>query len=125
MGCVVRRPTGPTRPLRAIRPWLIAGTVAALAAVSGCGGSSAPAKSAAADDDYPGLPHTTVQVSPGGCGTGWTKPQAGLQVFEVSNTGPQPEEAYLKNPATGAVLGTVGSVVGLWWGLRWFDENLK
>ena len=59
------------------------------------------------DDDYPGLPHTTVQVSPGGCGIGWTKPQAGLQVFEVSNTGPQTEEAYLKNPATGAVLGEV------------------
>ncbi len=58
-------------------------------------------------DDYPGLPHTTVQVSPGGCGVGWTKPQAGLQVFEVSNTGPQSEEAYLKNPATGAVLGEV------------------
>ncbi|MFC1403772.1 MULTISPECIES: EfeM/EfeO family lipoprotein [Streptacidiphilus] len=80
--------------------------MAALAVVSGCGGS-APARTAAVADDYPGLPHTTVQVSPGGCGVGWTKPQAGLQVFEVSNTGPQSEEAYLKNPATGAVLGEV------------------
>ncbi len=103
---MVRRPTGPTGPLGSIRPWLIAGTVVVLAAVGGCGGP-APRKGASAAGDYPDLPHTTVQVSPGGCGTGWTEPKAGLQVFEVSNTGSQPEEAYLKNPATGAVLGDV------------------
>ena len=92
--------------LGSFRPWLIAGTAVALAAVSGCGGS-APKQGAAADADYPGLPHTTVQVSAGSCGTGWTKPQAGLQVFEVSNTGSTPADAYLKNPSTGAVLGEI------------------
>jgi iron uptake system component EfeO len=95
--------------LGSFRPWLIAGTAVALAAVSGCGGSGSK-QGAATDADYPGLPHTTVQVSPGGCGTGWTKPQAGLQVFEVSNTGSTPEDAYLKNPSTGAVLGEIEGI---------------
>ncbi|MFC1434855.1 EfeM/EfeO family lipoprotein [Streptacidiphilus sp. N1-3] len=95
---------------------MAAGSVVAIVAVgggtafwvSGSGSGSGGGKPAASvDDGYPGLPHTTVQVSPGGCGAGWTHPQAGLQVFDVTNTGVGSEEAYVKDATTGAVLGEV------------------
>ncbi|MFC1416901.1 EfeM/EfeO family lipoprotein [Streptacidiphilus cavernicola] len=99
------------------RPWVVVGTAAAIAvcgggaafwveaAGSGTGGGSAAA--ATADDGYPGLPHTAVSVAPGGCGAGWTRPQPGLQVFDVSDTGIGAEDVYLKDAASGAVLGEV------------------
>ena len=96
---------------------MVAGTVVAIA-VCGAGtafwvsasessGSGGTRTAAAADDGYPGLPHTTVQVSPGGCGAGWTKPQSGLQVFDVTDAGVGAEDVYVKDAGTGAVLGEV------------------
>ncbi|MEZ0067636.1 iron uptake system component EfeO [Streptacidiphilus sp. MAP12-20] len=57
--------------------------------------------------EYPSLRHTTVQVSPGTCGTGWTAPTAGLQVFDVTDVGRSPADVYLIRPATGAVVGEI------------------
>ena len=95
---------------------MVAGTVAAVAVcgggaafwigAAGSGGDKATA-AAAVDDGYPGLTHTTVQVSPGGCGAGWTHPRPGLQVFDVSDTGIGAEDVYLKDAGSGAVLGEV------------------
>ncbi|MEU6366778.1 EfeM/EfeO family lipoprotein [Streptomyces sp. NPDC046931] len=50
-----------------------------------------------------GLPHTTVEVSPGGCGRGWNRPVPGLQVFELHNTSGGAAEVYLQNTRTRAV----------------------
>ncbi|WP_370115720.1 imelysin family protein [Streptacidiphilus sp. MAP12-33] len=58
-------------------------------------------------DGYAALPHTSVQVSPGGCGTGWSSGHAGLQALEVTNTGIAPADVDLVVPATGVVLGEV------------------
>lgn len=66
-----------------------------------------PVATAVVDDGYPGLPHTAVQVSPGGCGAGWTRPHTGLQVFDLTNTGITPADAYVEDAATGAVLAEV------------------
>ncbi|MFF4209580.1 EfeM/EfeO family lipoprotein [Streptomyces sp. NPDC001796] len=57
---------------------------------------------AAADD---GLPHTTVEVSPSGCGRGWDRPVPGLQVFDLHNTSSGPAEVYLEDARTRAVYG--------------------
>ncbi|MER7395289.1 EfeM/EfeO family lipoprotein [Streptomyces sp. NPDC000151] len=54
-----------------------------------------------------GLRHTSIEVSPGGCGGGWGRPRAGVQVFDLRNTGTVPTEVYLKDVATGAVHGEV------------------
>ncbi|MET7732062.1 EfeM/EfeO family lipoprotein [Streptomyces sp. NPDC005402] len=54
-----------------------------------------------------GLPHTTIQVSAGGCGHGWTHPVAGRQVFDLRNTSGSPAEVYLTDATTGAVHGEV------------------
>lgn len=105
------------------RPWVVGGSVIAIVALGGgtalwvstasssdrTSSAAATAASAAADG-YPGLPHTTVQASPGGCGAGWRSPQPGLQVFDVSNTGVGAEDVYLKDVATKAVLGEVEGV---------------
>ncbi|MGV9249206.1 EfeM/EfeO family lipoprotein [Streptomyces sp. NPDC003710] len=50
-----------------------------------------------------GLPHTTVEVSPGGCGRGWSRPVPGLQVFELHNTSGGAAEVYLEDARTRAV----------------------
>jgi iron uptake system component EfeO len=64
------------------------------------------------DDGHAGLPHTFVQVSPGGCGAGWSAAHAsaGLQVFDIANSGISPADVQLVEPATGAVLGEAESV---------------
>ncbi|QMU73717.1 EfeM/EfeO family lipoprotein [Streptacidiphilus sp. P02-A3a] len=69
-----------------------------------------PAKPAAAPlDDYTGLPHTTVRIGTGACGAGWTAPHTGLQVFDLTGTGPAAADAYLET-AAGAVVGEVESL---------------
>ncbi|MEV0908361.1 EfeM/EfeO family lipoprotein [Streptomyces hokutonensis] len=87
---------------------LAAGALVAVAAVaagvltdreSGSGGKAA----AAAD----GLPHTSVEVAASGCGSGWTHPRAGHQVFELHNTSSTAAEVYLTDPTSGAVYGEV------------------
>jgi iron uptake system component EfeO len=97
---------------------LVGGVAALLAAGIGAvadGGGAGPAGASAAaagtpgggaDADYSGLPHTAVQVSPGSCGVGWTRPAAGLQVFDLTDTGTAAEDAYLETTA-GAVLAEV------------------
>jgi iron uptake system component EfeO len=96
---------------------LLGGTTAALLAVGvgslvwaegdGSGPAQAGRAATGAGEGYRGLPHTAIQVSPGSCGSGWSRPAAGLQVFDLTNTGSVPEDAYLKVAATGAVLGEV------------------
>ncbi|MGW2525071.1 EfeM/EfeO family lipoprotein [Streptomyces sp. NPDC001617] len=54
-----------------------------------------------------GLRHTTVQVTPADCGRGWTRPEPGRQVFDLSNTSSAAAEVYLTDPRTGAVYGEV------------------
>ena len=91
---------------RRARLWAASGTVLTLALVATLlattlgGGRRARA---AAEDD--GLPHTTVEVSPSGCGRGWDRPVAGLQVFDLHNTSNGPAEVYLEDARTRAVLG--------------------
>ncbi|MEV0741744.1 EfeM/EfeO family lipoprotein, partial [Streptomyces sp. NPDC050549] len=87
---------------------LAAGALVVVAAV-GAGvlaarGSGPSARPATATD---GLPHTTVEVATSGCGSGWTHPQAGHQVFELHNTSSTAAEVYLTDPRTGAVYGEV------------------
>ena len=99
------------------RPWVVTGVVAAIAVcgggtafwvgAAGNGTAASAASAAAADDGYPTLPHTAVQVTPGGCGAGWTHPKPGLQVFDVTDAGIGAEDVYLKDSATGAVVGEV------------------
>ncbi|XUL86614.1 EfeM/EfeO family lipoprotein [Streptomyces galilaeus] len=76
---------------------VVAGVLAARG--SGSGGKAAAAAG--------GLPHTTVEVATSGCGSGWTHPQAGHQVFELHNTSSTAAEVYLTDPTTGAVYGEV------------------
>jgi iron uptake system component EfeO len=105
---------GPVRQQQRRRPWVFGATAVALiavgtgAAVYATGGGHAGAAAAAAPvDDYTGLPHTTVQISPGTCGAGWTSGRSGLQVFDFKNTGAVPEDAYVETAPGGAVLGEV------------------
>jgi iron uptake system component EfeO len=70
-------------------------------------GSRAAASADAVTDGYPGLPHSTVQAAPSGCGAGWTGPRTGLQVFDVTNTSSTAEDTYLRDAASGAVLGEI------------------
>nr|WP_245654362.1 EfeM/EfeO family lipoprotein [Streptomyces violens] len=56
---------------------------------------------------HDGLRRTGVEVSTGGCGSGWERPRAGMQVFELRNTGSAATEVYLKDVVTGAVHGEV------------------
>ena len=94
--------------------WVLAGAAVAVAAL-GAGAvawaqGTRPARAAAAPlDDYSGLPHTTVQISVGSCGSGWTSPHTGLQVFDLSGTGAVASDAYLETSA-GAVVGEVESL---------------
>lgn len=92
---------------------LVAATAGGAAALAEAGsgtsaaGTSAAGTAAVAEDGFTGLPHSTVQVSPGGCGADWTAPQAGLQVFDVTNPSSTAEDAYLRDAGSGAVLGEV------------------
>ncbi|WP_406348663.1 EfeM/EfeO family lipoprotein [Streptomyces sp. NBC_00144] len=63
-------------------------------------GAAAGHPAATASD---GLRHTAVEVSPGSCGRGWTRPHPGTQVFDLTNTSNGPAEVDLTDPRTGAV----------------------
>jgi iron uptake system component EfeO len=103
------------------RRWVLGGALALLACAgagavgweqSGSGHPLTAPSSGTSADGYPGLPHTSVQISPGGCGAGWDRPQPGLQVFDLHNTGVAPEDAYVEDPATGRVLGEIEGLAG-------------
>jgi iron uptake system EfeUOB component EfeO/EfeM len=51
-----------------------------------------------------------ITVSDGACGTGWHRVRAGMQTFQVRNSGTGGAEAYLINPATGAVFAEVSGL---------------
>lgn len=97
-----RIPRGRARP----RPPVAGAFALALsgALLAGCGAHAGPAP--AAD----GLPHTTVQVALGVCGTGWTHPHAGVQVFDVHNDSDGPTEVDLIDPRTQLVYGEIEGV---------------
>ena len=71
------------------------------------GAQRSPGADTAQDDGYAALPHTSVRTSPGGCGAGWTSGRAGLQVFDVTNSGISPADVQLVEPGSGAVLGEI------------------
>ncbi|WP_160311623.1 EfeM/EfeO family lipoprotein [Streptacidiphilus melanogenes] len=81
--------------------WQLSGGAGAAPSAGGTSGQQA--------DGYSGLPHTLVQVSPGGCGAGWSSGHTttGLQVFDISNSGIAPADVQLVEPASGAVVGEV------------------
>jgi iron uptake system component EfeO len=73
--------------------------------LAGCSASH-PAASSDDADGY-GLPHTSVHVKLGACGTDWTRPHAGQQVFDVRNDSDLPTEVDLVNPKSGVVYGEI------------------
>lgn len=77
--------------------WAAAGLVAvvgAALALSGCDSADEPRA-------------TTVEVSRGVCGKGWTDPHGGQQTFRVHNVGIATTEVQLIDPASGAVYAEV------------------
>jgi iron uptake system component EfeO len=85
----------------------IVAVLAVAAGVLAVGGwtRSRPRQAAASASD--GLRHTSVEVSPGGCGRGWTRPEPGKQVFDVRNTSGGAAEVFLTDAKTGAVYAEV------------------
>ncbi|MEU6351897.1 EfeM/EfeO family lipoprotein [Streptomyces sp. NPDC047072] len=57
-----------------------------------------------------GMPHTTVEVSAGHCGRGWTSPVSGVQVFDLHNPSDGAAEVFLEDPASQAVYGEVEDI---------------
>ncbi|MFD0331003.1 hypothetical protein ACFQZC_29555 [Streptacidiphilus monticola] len=90
-----------------------AALVALVAATAGgvaWGLSGSPARSAAQAPtpvDYPGLPHTPVNVSEGGCGAGWSSGRTGLQVFDLRDSSTGNADVQLLEPSSGRVVGEV------------------
>nr|WP_265563393.1 EfeM/EfeO family lipoprotein [Streptomyces hygroscopicus] len=94
---------------RPARLWAAGGlllTLALVAALLVTAVGGARRARAAAD----GLVHTTVEVSPSGCGRGWTSPVSGLQVFDLHNTSSAAAEVYLEDARSRAVYGEVEGI---------------
>jgi iron uptake system component EfeO len=51
-----------------------------------------------------------ITISIGACGTGWRQVRAGMQTFQVRNSDTAGAEAYLINPASGAVFAEVSGL---------------
>lgn len=56
------------------------------------------------------LPRTAVEVSPGACGRGWSRPRPGLQAFALHNTSGTAAEVRLQDARSGAVYGETEDV---------------
>ncbi|MFH8342424.1 EfeM/EfeO family lipoprotein [Streptomyces sp. AM6-12] len=80
--------------------FLVVAVALALAAL--CTGGSRPEKTAAR--------RVVVEVSKSHCGRGWTRPEPGVQTFDLHNTSDGAAEVYLEDPATHAVYGEVEGV---------------
>ncbi|GAA4214342.1 EfeM/EfeO family lipoprotein [Actinocatenispora rupis] len=65
---------------------------------------------AACDSTPKARSETTVEVSRAVCGSGWSDPHGGTQVFRVHNVGTNTAEVELVDPATGAVYAEVDGV---------------
>ncbi|MFD8306462.1 EfeM/EfeO family lipoprotein [Streptomyces sp. NPDC059690] len=101
-------PAPPPLPPARRRAALLTGGVLAVAAATVAGllvarGSGGRPEAASAD----GLRHTSVEVTPAGCGRGWSRPVGGRQVFDLHNTSSTAAEVDLTDPRTGAVYGEV------------------
>jgi iron uptake system component EfeO len=96
--CVPAAPAGMRRSPTAVRR-VLGGVTAAglLAAVAACTGSPPPTD-------------TTVEVTRGGCGTGWAAPHGGDQTIDVRNVGTVTMEVELVDPATHGVYAEVESL---------------
>jgi iron uptake system component EfeO len=92
----VRRPAASRLGIPVLAGPVLAATVLA-AGLSGCGTQSAAAGN-------------MITVSTGACGTGWHHARAGMQTFQVRNSGTAGAEAYLINPASGAVFAEVSGL---------------
>ncbi|MFI0896263.1 EfeM/EfeO family lipoprotein [Streptomyces sp. NPDC020983] len=105
-------PSGPRfRPGRRWQVGAAAGAVAAAVTATvlaaGSGGSSGDDAKAAATAPADGLRHTAIEISPGTCGSGWSVPEPGRQVFDLHNTSDTASEVYLGDPRTGRIFGEV------------------
>ncbi|MFF4489876.1 EfeM/EfeO family lipoprotein [Streptomyces sp. NPDC001544] len=100
--------SGPGRRWRP--PWAVAGLVAVVAVLAVLGSVALTHGSSPARADADGLPHTTVEVSPGACGRGWGRPVAGVQVFDLHNTSDGAAEVYLEDPGSRVVYGEVEGI---------------
>ncbi|MFI0943551.1 EfeM/EfeO family lipoprotein [Streptomyces sp. NPDC021020] len=102
-------PSGPR--FRPGRRWQVGAAAVAVAAavtatvlVANSGGSSKDAR-AGATAPADGLRHTAIEISPGTCGSGWSAPRPGRQVFDLHNTSDTASEVYLDDPRTGKIFG--------------------
>ncbi|WP_328317540.1 EfeM/EfeO family lipoprotein [Streptomyces sp. NBC_00388] len=94
-------------PAAGRRSWVVMAVLATAVAVAlgatlipgGPGGTAGHHVGDASD----GPRHTAVEISPGSCGRGWTRPHPGTQVFDLTNTSNGPAEVDLTDPRTGAV----------------------
>ncbi|MFJ8023724.1 EfeM/EfeO family lipoprotein [Streptomyces sp. NPDC096311] len=101
----------PTPPSRAVRRRTVLIGVGALVAAAAVGAGLLAAGSSGGSGHQTrtagGLRHTAVEVTPAGCGHGWTRPAPGRQVFDMRNTSSTAAEVYLTDAKTGAVYGEV------------------
>ncbi|EYT82388.1 iron transporter [Streptomyces sp. Tu 6176] len=97
--------TGARRGRAGLAGLVVAGLVLALAGAWAY--ARGPRAGRAADA---GPPHTTVEVSSGGCGRGWDEPVPGVQVFDLRNTSDRAAEAYLEDSRSHAVYGEVEGI---------------
>ena len=84
---------------RSVSGTVLAGTVLAAtvaAGLAGCGTASQAGN--------------TITVSAGACGSGWHHVRAGLQTFQIRDSGTGGAEAFLVNPASGAVFAEVAGL---------------
>jgi iron uptake system component EfeO len=86
---------GPVPTVPALVCLLLTATLLA-AGLSGCGSQTAAGN--------------VITVSTGACGAGWQRVRAGMQTFQVRNSGTAGAEAYLINPASGAVFAEVSGL---------------
>nr|WP_240509654.1 EfeM/EfeO family lipoprotein [Streptomyces malaysiense] len=74
----------------------------ALALVALCSGGSGQKRTATR--------RLVVEVSESRCGRGWTRPEPGVQTFDLHNTSDGAAEVYLEDPGTHAVYGEVEGI---------------
>lgn len=82
-----------------VRARLIAGGAVAVAVAAGIAFAVWPDGAAAQDPE--------IDISRSSCGQGWADPHAGVQTFQLHNTGTVTSEVDLIDPATGVIYGEV------------------
>jgi iron uptake system component EfeO len=92
---MLARRAGPVPAGRVLAGLLLA-VVLLAAGLAGCGSQPAAGN--------------VITISTGACGTGWGQVHAGMQTFQVRNSDTAGAEAYLINPASGAVFAEVAGL---------------